>query len=151
MDVVDEDELLVLLSRLEKLLFDTTHKIKKSLTILLPNLIQLLQILQESNSPNTMSKSFNGNHSLEAILGAVHGICAPQIEFVQNCLQLQRWISKNTIDGLYHSDDNYNEVVEYCRPIKIHHASFTIHVRPGGSNLHVVQPTLDQNLEQQCM
>ena len=121
MDVVDEDELLVLLSRLEKLLFDTTHKIKKSLTILLPNLIQLLQILQESNSPNTMSKSFNGNHSLEAILGAVHGICAPQIKFVQNCLQLQRWISKTQLMAYIILMTITMKLLNICRPINSVH------------------------------
>lgn len=33
MDIADEDGLLVLHSKLEKLLFDTSHKIKKSLTV----------------------------------------------------------------------------------------------------------------------
>jgi hypothetical protein len=33
MDVADDDELLILHSRLEKLLFDISHKTKKSLSI----------------------------------------------------------------------------------------------------------------------
>ena len=119
MDVADEDEPLVLHSKLEKLLFDTSHKIKKSITAPPTESGSTATDSTGVKLPKLDVPTFDGNtihwkQFWEQFMVSVHD--RSNLSNAEKIIYLQHAIkdgsARNTIEGLSHSSDNYDEAVE---------------------------------------
>ena len=119
MDIADEDKLLILHSRLEKLLFDTSHKIKKSSTTPPVEPSSAASDSAGVKLPKLGVPTFDDNlihwkQFWEQFIVTVHD--RSNLSNAEKSVYLQHAIksgsAKNTIEGLSHSGDNYDEAVE---------------------------------------
>ena len=144
MDVTDEDELLVLHSKLEKLLFDISHKTKKSLSTTFVESSSSTVNSAGVKLPKLNVPTFDGNiihwkQFWEQFTVSVHN--RSNLSNAEKIIYLQHAIkdgsAKNAIEGLSHSGDNYDEAVEclqarYDWPRLIHrtHVQMIIDAQP---------------------
>ena len=128
----DEDELLVSHSCLEKLLFDTSHKVKKSLATISTGFSSSATDSTGVKLPKLDVPTFDSNiihwkQFWEKFTVSVHS--RSSLSNAEKIVYLKHAIKDgsegNAIEGLSHSGDNYDEAVEclkarYDRPRLIH-------------------------------
>ena len=164
MDVADEDELLVLHSKLEKLLFDASHKIKKSLTAAPAESGSTATDSTGVKLPKLDVPTFDGNiihwkQFWEQFMVSLHDRSnlsnAKKIVYLQHAIK--DGSARNTIEGLSHSGNNYDEAVEclksrFDRPRLIHctHVQMIVDAPPlkegTGKELRRLHDTMQQHV-----
>ena len=121
-DIADEDELFILHSKLEKLLFNTSHKIKKLLTVAPAESASTTTDSMGVKLPKLDVPTFDGNlihwkQFWEQFSVSVHD--RSNLSNAETIVYLQHAIkggsARNAIEGLSHSGDNYDEAVECLR------------------------------------